>query len=293
MSDKAAIRAAFDQAAQSYDAAAALQREVAERMAERLAIIRLEPHAVLDSGCGTGYGGLLLQRRFPDARLIELDLAPAMLRVARARQPAGWARQLARLKGRRFSLQVCGDIESLPLADESVDCIWSSLALQWCETPDAAFAEAMRVLRPGGLLLFSTLGPDTLKELRAAFTGVDGHSHVNRFIDMHDLGDALARAGFSAPVMEMEMLTMTYATVREVLADLKGIGAQSLRDGRRPGLMGRQAWRTLEAAYESFRRDGLLPASYEVLYGHAWKTQATADKAMPDGRRVIELKVRS
>ena len=289
MNNKSSIRAAFDAAADTYDAAAVLQREVADRMLEKLAIIKLDPARVLDAGCGTGYAGAALQQRFPAARLIEFDLAPAMLWAARARHPAGTQHLLARIKGKKTPWQVCGDIESLPLASASVDCIWSSLALQWCETPDQAFSECLRVLRPGGLLLFSTLGPDTLKELRAAFSAVDGKMHVNRFIDMHDLGDALGRIGFSAPVMEMEKLVMTYSRVRDVLSDLKGIGAQSLREGRSPGLMGKQAWRTMEARYELFRSEGLLPATYEVIYGHAWKPENAPEAALPDGRQVIEF----
>ncbi|MDR3412687.1 MAG: malonyl-ACP O-methyltransferase BioC [Formivibrio sp.] len=291
MIDKQTIRAAFDQAASSYDAAAVLQREVVDRMLEKLSIMKLAPQHVLDVGCGTGYAGPLLLQRFPDARLIELDLAPSMLLQARLRHPTGSRHWIARLKGKKLPWQICGDAEALPLASASVDCIWSNLALQWCETPDQAFAECFRVLRPGGLFLFSTLGPNTLNELRTAFAGVDGQAHVNRFIDMHDLGDALGRAGFAAPVMEMENLVMTYDTVREVLADLKGIGAHSVRDGRRTGLMGKSAWREMEAGYEKFRNKGLLPATYEVLYGHAWKSDSDSRKSLPDGRQIIEFKV--
>lgn len=292
MSNKAAIRAAFDHAAPGYDAAAVLQREVADRMADKLSIVKLAATTVLDAGCGTGYGGPLLAQVFPAAQLIELDLAPGMLRAARLRQPAGPSRLWGKLKGQRFPLQICGDIEALPLADESVDVIWSSLTLQWCETPDAFLAEALRVLRPGGLLMFSTLGPDTLKELRVAFAGVDDEAHVNRFIDMHDLGDALGNGGFAGTVVEMERIVMTYANVREVLVDLKGIGAQSLRDGRRAGLMGKTAWRTMEATYEGFRQNDVLPATYEVIYGHAWKPETRPSKVQADGSQVIEFKPR-
>lgn len=293
VNEKMTIRAAFDAAAASYDAAAVLQREVVDRMLERLSIVKLVPQQILDAGCGTGYAGSSLQARFPQAELIEFDLAPAMLRIARSRRPTGVRRLLAGLQGRRLAVQVCGDIESLPFADASVDFVWSSLVLQWCETPDRAFAECLRVLRPGGLFMFSTLGPDTLKELRAAFSEVDGYPHVNRFIDMHDLGDALGRTGFAAPVMEMENLVMTYSGVRDVLNDLKGIGAHSLREGgRRSGLMGRQAWRRMEAGYERFRLEGLLPATYEVIYGHAWKPE-NPPKTLPDGRQVIEFRSRA
>lgn len=293
MSDKTSIRAAFNAAARGYDAAAVLQREVVDRMLDRLAVIRIEPQGMLDAGCGTGYAGPLLQERYPQTRLVEFDLAPAMLEIARQRGARGWSRWLHGLRGRPAAVQVCGDIEHMPFADGSMDFVWSSLALQWCETPDKAFSECLRVLRPGGLFLFSTLGPDTLKELRAAFSGVDEHSHVNRFIDMHDLGDALGRVGFSAPVMEMENLVMTYTSVREVLADLKGIGAHSLRGGdRRSGLMGKQAWRSMEASYERFRGDGLLPATYEVIYGHAWKGEPAA-RILPDGRQIINFRPRT
>ena len=292
MSDKFLVRSAFDQAANTYDASAALQREVVERMVEKLEVVKLSPHRMLDVGCGTGYAGAFLSKRFPGAELVELDLAPGMLKAARARQPDGWRRWLAELQGAHFPVQVCGDVEALPLASESVDLIWSSLALQWCDPLDQAFSECLRVLKPGGLFLFSTMGPDTLKELRQAFAGIDGHAHVNRFIDMHDVGDTLARVGFSSPVMEMEMLTMTYGTVRDVLRDLKGIGAHSLRDGRRSGLMGKSAWRTMEANYERFRANGVLPSSYEVLYGHAWKAKQQGQRS-EGGKQIIDFPSRT
>jgi malonyl-CoA O-methyltransferase len=171
---------------------------------------------------------------------------------------------------------------------DSIDLAWSSLALQWLDEPGIAFKEMRRVLRPGGLLLFATLGPDTLKELRSAFAGLDGYGHVNRFIDMHDLGDALVHAGFANPVMEMEYITLTYADLKGLLRDLKGIGAQTVLEGRREGLMGRTEWQRLSDNYERFRRDGRLPATYEVIYGHAW----VGDKAdWEDGRKVIQLKI--
>jgi len=290
-SDKAAIRAAFDRAAGSYDAAAVLQREIADRLFDRLQPVRLEPARILDAGCGTGYAGALLRQRFGDARLIELDLSPAMLHAARARGRGGWLERVSAFFKGDGAVQVCADFEHLPLASASVDLVWSSLAIQWCNNPDLVFAEFMRVLKPGGLLMFATLGPDTLKELRAAFAGIDGHRHVNDFIDMHDLGDALVRAGFANPVMDMEMLTLTYDDVKGVLHDLRDIGANHTAQ-RRPGLLGKRAWQTVLARYEAFRRDGVLPASYEAVFGHAWKPDATPNRTLPDGRQIIEFRRR-
>jgi malonyl-CoA O-methyltransferase len=287
--EKSRVRASFDRAAPSYDGAAVLQREVARRMDERLDYIRIEPKVILDAGSGTGEGAAALRRRYPQARVIELDLAPAMLQTSRDKQQKG-AGMLARALGRVQPWQVCGDLESLPLLDGSVDMIWSNLAVQWVNVPDAMFAEFRRVLRPGGMLMFSTLGPDTLSELRQSFDGLDSATHVNRFIDMHDMGDAMLAGGLSAPVMDMEKITMTYDRVRDVLSDLKAIGAHNVTSGRSRGLMGKKTWQTLEARYELLRCDGRLPASYEVVYGHAWRAEVEKKSAIrPDGSQVIDF----
>lgn len=290
--EKAAMRAAFDKAAASYDAAAVLQREVADRMFERLDYIKINPAAVLDAGCGTGYCAPQLQNLYKEAQLIELDLAPGMLQVARAKQGGGLKQLWASWRG-QAPAYLCADIEALPLADESVDLIWSSLTLQWCNEPDAAFAEFTRVLKPGGLLMFATLGPDTLKELRSAFASVDSSQHVNRFIDMHDLGDALVKNGLSTPVMDMEYLTMTYGSAKEIMQDLKDIGAHNVAAGRSRGMLGKTAWQKVVAGYEAFRRDGVLPCTYEVVYGHAWKPLTQPAKKNADGSQIIEFRPRT
>jgi malonyl-CoA O-methyltransferase len=286
---KQAIRAAFEKAARTYDDAAFLQQEVARRMDERLAMMKLSPGRILDAGCGTGFGFPLLNTRYPDAHLVGLDLAHAMLTEARQRlpKPSLFDRLRSPFSSHHAPL-ISADMEAMPLAADSVDMIWSSLAMQWIAAPENMFREMRRVLKPGGLLLFSTFGPDTLRELRAAFAGVDGYSHVNRFIDMHDIGDALIHSGFANPVMEMEYLTLTYADLKGVLRDLKGIGAHTVLEGRREGLMGRREWQRLVANYEQFRHEGRLPATYEVIYGHAW----VGDNASwEDGRKVIQLKI--
>lgn len=279
--DKSRVRRSFERAAASYDQAAVLQRAVADRMAERLQYIKHQPLAILDAGCGTGYARPLLQGHYADARLISLDLALGMLHKARGVRP--WWQKMLPAKSASCAY-VCGDLEALPLQSGSVDLLWSSLALQWCNDLDATFSGMRRVLAPNGLLMFSTFGPDTLRELRQAFSQVDGYSHVSRFQDMHDIGDALMRAGFAEPVMDMEYFTLTYDTASGLMRDLKALGAHNATRGRRQGLAGKSAWQRMEAEYEKLRQDGRLPATYEVIYGHAW-----APNQLPDGRQVVQM----
>ena len=286
--DKKQLRLAFDRAAGSYDQAAVLQREISNRMQARLEYIKYRPDVILDAGSGTGYGTQQLARRYPQSRLIAVDLARAMLMQARP-NTTWWQRMLPLQQHTDY---VCADIEQLPFGNESVGLIWSNLALQWCNDLQHTFAEMHRILRTDGLLMFSTFGPDTLKELRQSFASIDRYSHVNRFVDMHDIGDLLLNNRFSTPVMDMEYITLTYESVKAVLLDLKAIGAQQLQDGRNPGLMGKSRWSQLVAAYERLRRDGRLSATYEVVYGHAWKAQPKPGKTLPDGRQIVEFKPR-
>jgi len=277
--DKRAVRNAFSRAAAHYDATAVLQREVCKRMLEQLDYIRLQPQRVLDAGCGTGWGSRQLGDRYKQAEIVALDIAIGMLRIARG--ASSWWRSL--FSGARQTC-LCADIEALPLAAQSVGMVWSNLALQWCNSLPAAFREFHRVLRAEGLVMFSTFGPDTLKELRAAFSGVDGYSHTNRFIDMHDIGDMLLEAGFAEPVVNMEIITLTYSDVKAVMADLRSIGAHNATAGRAPGMMGKSTWKKILENYERLRQDGKLPATFEVIYGHAWKAQPS--KAS-DGSSII------
>ncbi len=288
---KRAIRRAFESAAATYDDAAFLQQEIARRLDEHFEGMKIVPQRILDAGCGTGFAAPLLKARFPKASLVGLDLAHAM--AARARElhgaAPGWRGLLSRLApGPAPYAALCADMERLPLAKDSLDLVWSSLALQWVGEPDSAFREIHRALKPEGLFLFATFGPDTLMELRAASADLDGHQHVNRFIDMHDLGDALVHAGFSNPVMEMERVTLTYQALPGLLRDLKAIGAHTVLEDRRAGLMGKREWQRLADNYERFRRDGRLPATYEVVYGHAW---AGRKDKLEDGRQVIRFKI--
>lgn len=272
--DKARARASFGRAADTYDAAAILQKQVRDEMLSRLDLVKLNPQVILDAGCGTGIASHALQRRFAKSQVVSLDFALPMLQKTRStRGNAGLANQVKSLLGVTKQNLLCADIESLPLANASIGLVWSNLAIQWCNDLDAALQEFHRVLQPEGLLMFSTFGPDTLKELRAATSGQAGVTSVNRFIDMHDVGDALVRAGFSAPVLDVERFTLTYDDVKGVMRDLKSIGAHNATDGRARGLLGRGFFAKFEASYEQFRLNGKLPATFEVVYGHAWRGQ--------------------
>ena len=257
--DRPALRAAFDRASARYEAAARLQARVSDELLERLGALALTPRVVLDLGCGTGRVTRELKRRYRGALVIALDLAPGMLREAR-RHRSLW---------RRFE-RLCADAQRLPLKSASVDLVFSSLMLQWCEPLDEALAEVRRVLKPGGFFAFSTFGPDTLQELRAAWAEADEHSHVNRFIDMHDVGDALARAGLAEPVLDVDRIELGYPDALSLMRDLKAIGAHNVTAGRPRTLLGRSKLRRMSQAYESFRRGGSLPATYEVIYGASW-----------------------
>jgi malonyl-CoA O-methyltransferase len=278
--DKRQMRRAFNRASTAYDAAAVLQGEVCTRMLERLDYIKLKPLRIMDAGSGTGRGTRQLAQRYPAAQMIALDIAIGMLQTAQGR--SGWWKKLF---GGTTQMQVCADIESLPIAANSLDMVWSNLAVQWCNDLPATFVELHRVLKVDGLLMFSTFGPDTLKELRLAFNGVDEHNHLNRFADMHDIGDMLVQGGFANPVMDMEYITLTYDDVRAVLQDLKTIGAHNATTGRGQGLMGKNAWGRLKENYERLRSNGKLPATFEVVYGHAWKPQPRMTR---DGAAIIK-----
>lgn len=282
--DRRAVRRAFSRAAATYDAAAVLQREIGARMGSRLDFVKIAPAVVVDAGCGTGEAIAALASRYADARVVAIDIALPMVQRAAARcKPQSW---LARLAGRqaRGPLFICADIAALPLAANSAQLLWSNAALQWIDDPLQALREFARVVDVGGLLAFSTFGPDTLAELRGAFD--DARPHVGRFVDMHDLGDMLVAAGFADPVMDMERITMTYETPRALLRDLKALGATNALRGRSRGLFGKAALARTEAALEATRRDGRIGATFEVVYGHAWKA---APKRTAEGHAIVRF----
>ena len=274
MIDAAAVRRHFDRAAASYDAAAVLQAQVREQLLARLQWIAFTPEVVVDLGCGTGHGAIALARRWPGARVIAADFAPGMLRETARHDADGRCERLA------------ADARELPLPDASVDLVFSNLMLPWCDDPDAVFAGIARVLRPRGLYCFTTLGPDTLVELRAAWREADGHEHVIPLTDMHDIGDGLIRAGLVEPVLDVSRYTVTYPDLRSLMRDLKATGTRNAAGGRPRGLTTPARLEAVATAYEGFRRDGVLPASCEVVFGQAWgaierDTAAPGEVAIP------------
>jgi len=257
--DRAGMRAAFDRAGPRYEAAARLQASVAAELLARLPPFGLRPRVLLDLGCGTGRSAAQLKRLYPRAQVIALDLSLGMLQEAR-RHLRPW---------RRFA-RVCADAQRLPLANASVDLVFSSLMLQWCEPLDAALAEVRRVLTGDGFFAFSTFGTGTLAQLRQAWAAADDYNHVNHFLEVHEVGAALLRAGLTEPVLDVDRHELTYPDVLALMRDLKTIGAHNVTAGRPRSLLGRSHLERVRAAYEAFRSEGVLPATYEVIYGAAW-----------------------
>jgi malonyl-CoA O-methyltransferase len=251
----------FARAAPAYDVLAQFQHEVGRRLMEWLEPINARPGFCLDLGSGTGFVSKALRSRYAGAACVEVDLAEEMLRKARPRWP--WRR-----RGRCW---ICADAERLPFPDGHFDLAASNLMLQWCNIPERALAESFRILRPGGLLLFTTLGPDTLRELRECWRAVDDDVHVNAFMDIHDLGTALTVTGYGSPVLEAETFTLTYDDGLAMMRDLKRLGAANANLGRPRSLTGKGRIASMLAHYERYRNGGRLPATYEVIYGHAWR----------------------
>jgi len=269
------VRGDFAGAAGSYDSAAVLAREVGARMATRLDLVKIAPRRVADIGCATGDGIRHLQQRYRPASAVAIDYALPMLQAVRRHTP------LLQRVARRGPQLLNADVRALPLAANSLGLVWSNLMLHWLDDPLPALRELHRVLDVGGLLSFATLGPDTLKDLREAATRVGAEDTLRCFIDMHDLGDMLVAAGFADPVMDMEMITLTYATPRPFLADQRRLGV-------RDALLGRLGWRDWRRVLRAWAPDagGRLPARFEIVYGHAWKPEP---RQIADGRTVMKF----
>lgn len=275
---KQQVRDSFNKAADSYDAAAIVQQEVCCRLLERLEYIKAEPKLILDVGSGTGQGTLGLARQYPDAAIVAMDIAEKMLiknriMLDKEYQASGIFNQLKSVLGtvtQKNITQVCADAEYLPFADASVDLIFSNLTIQWCFDLSDLFREFRRVLKPGGFMLFTTFGQDTLKELKASWAEVSDKVHVNGFVGIHDIGDALYNVQAENPVMDSEKIVLNYRTIKQILLEIKAVGAHNQNSGRHKGLMGKYRLQSMYQAYEQFHTEQGYPVTYEILYGHAW-----------------------
>ena len=283
--DTALVRRLFSDPARvaSFDF---LRREIANRMHERRSVVKVAPQRVLDAGCGTGADLALLQKDYPAAQVVGLDASPAMLGQVPSAKKSLFDKLLPSKAGTDL---ICGDFGNLPFDRNSVDLVWSNLALHWHPQPDRVFAEWRRVLRVDGLLMFSSFGPDTFKEVAAAFAEAGEGPRTLPFVDMHDFGDQLVEAGFSTPVMDVERLTVTYDTVDALLADVRAVGGNPLATRPR-GLLGQAAWQRVRDAFEKRRRpDGKLALSFEIIYGHAFRPQARTTAA---GESIVRFEPR-
>ncbi len=277
--DKQLVARHFSNASLHYDENAILQKMVYERLLERLDLVKLEPSLVLDVGSGTGKSAIDLTRRYRHARVIEIDISQEMLELSR-RKTFKW---LSRRK------QLCADAEYLPIKGASSQLVFSSLTYQWCNNLDQVFKETRRVLASGGLFMFSTMGPDTLKELRKAWLQADNHHHINSFFDMHDIGDALIRAGLQGVVMDVEHITITYKNSVQLMRDLKLTGAAYADEARQKSLTGKARFQRVIDAYEKFRQPEGLPATYEIIYGHAWAHQQQTQTTGNNGEVYVPI----
>jgi malonyl-CoA O-methyltransferase len=279
--DARLARRRFERAAGSYARASRLESEIGARMFERLDYMKLRPRRILDAGSGPGRDAGRLARRYAQAQVIALDFSERMLRQQRG--------LLARLLPGNEKHSLCGNFERLPIAPASLGMVWSNMALHWAADPLAALREFHRVLEADGLLMFSTLGPDTLAELRHAA----GAARVHAFADMHDLGDMLVASGFAEPVMDMERLSLVYADGAALLADLRASGQTSARADQARGLAGRGFLAALHARLAAQLQRGKLPVSFEVVYGHAWRAPARRKpNQTEDGRIIVQFERR-
>jgi malonyl-CoA O-methyltransferase len=271
---KQRIIKSFNKIASKYDQVAILQREVAQRLIERLDYIKLQPQTIVDLGAGTGFCSQLLQSRYPDAKLYSLDIAYEILSYAKNNSVIN-------------TIHICADAYALPFADKSVDLLFSNMMLPWCLDLEALFNECHRVLRPEGLLMFATLGPDTLKELKRSWAEVDNAPHVNSFADMHDIGDALVHAKFLDPVMDVENIQLLYPRVELILKDLKMMGSQIIHSNKCRTLISKNKFAHFISAYEQYRLDsGEFPVSCEITYGHAWGASSETGSVMDNSGTV-------
>jgi malonyl-CoA O-methyltransferase len=264
--DKHQMIQSFNRAARTYEKWSKLQEMVGENLLERLEWLKIEPQYILEVGAGIGRLSRALSQQYQKAEVYSIDISINM---------AQFAHQKAFNDVQKPHF-ICADGAQLPFADKSIDLLMSNLMLQWCNDIETIFAEFARVLKPDGALFFSTFGPETLTELRHSFAQVDDAIHLNHFLDMHDIGDTLLQVGLTNPVMDVDWFQFTYNDVKQLMLELKHIGAHNMTAGRPRGLMGKDKFRAMLTTYEQYRLpEGSIPATYEIVYGHAWGMKNT------------------
>ena len=280
MINKNLKRKIFDRAASTYDAHAVLQNQIIDNLFERLDLIKIKPSFALELGCGTGRTTPLLQKKFNNLNLFNYDISEGMLEFAKSKNSLG----LFSLISSKKNYYICGDIDYLPFKEEVFDLIWSSSTLQWSNNFDKSLSQVLNLLKPGGLFIFSTYGPNTLMELGSITEEIFQRSTLNYFYDVHDIGDLLINLGFKDPVLDVENFTLTYEDPKNLLIDLKKIGATSGPEIKDSIFLGKSFIQQYKEGYEKFKENNLCPATYEVIYGHAWKS------IMTEGQHPIKFK---
>lgn len=291
--ERRAAQRAFDRAAASFDAASVVHDEARRRLLERLDYLRLEPRTIVDVGAATGRSAVALSQRYPAASVLAVDTSFEMLRAALSRASGEGALGSDAARGGSTTpddlappLAVQADAERLPLADSSADLLFANLCLPWCR-PDRVLSEAARVLAAGGLLTFSTLGPDTLEQVRRAWATIDDAVHVHAFFDMHDLGDLAVAAGLAEPVLDVDRLELTYTDPRALIADLRACGAVNIAGGRRRTLTGRRRWAEFDRALLAGRRGERFSVTVELILGQAFGRGRARTKRAPSGGEAV------
>lgn len=269
---KLQIKKNFEKAAKSYNQYAVLQHEVGRRLIDRLELIKVNPANILDLGSGTGHTSNKLIEKFPNANFFLNDLAFNMLNISK--------HELSK----ENIFHINSDMEVLPISDNSMDLIFANLSFQWSFNLEKTIKECYRILKPNGLLIFTTLGIDTLWELRSSWHKVnESFHHTNQFLDMHNLGDGLMKSRFASPILETKNITLTYSKLIDVMQDLKKIGANTIinSENQKKSLLGKTEFRNLEAEYSKLKSNNKFPATYEIIYAHAWKL---SDKDKPKAK---------
>jgi malonyl-CoA O-methyltransferase len=280
---KPAVARSYNRVVNSYDQHNILQRTVGERLLERLDLVKINPNIIIDLGSGTGHCSRKLLKTYKNAKLIGLDLAWKM---------ASFSNQQRRFFSK--DRYICADAEYIPLPDNSVDFVFSNLMLYWIVIPDRFMNEVARILKPGGLFMFTTFGPDTLDEMRQSWHDIESSVHVNRFMDMHDVGDSMQQSGFEGIVMDNEHITMTYDSITDLHQDLRAQGETNINIGRRRFLTGKKRWNAYIDNYpKSNKTQNNISAQWEVVYGHGWLNEKSHPQLKSPQKFPSDIKISS